>query len=283
MAQLMEHRQCELISFLTIANKGWNRLLFIDSNDDLSPFQCKTCFNICRDPSVIDDQMHCYPCLTGIIQRNNDKCPVNGHTNPTIRRIKPILKVIHSKTVLCPLSTYFKRRINDQNDVMQHVEETQREGVINEANNAQYVCHWKGTLHMLITEHLPQCINANDPTFTAKPEVENSSLEIENKSLKMENEALRMENESLKQKLLDEALELNRPLNAVNVEERKENESGLGRSVEDCHTVYDVRDQTYLSKSTSDWIQQVKLVNEQLLGEESLFEFVPCTNDNCCR
>eukprot|EP01083_Nonionella_stella_P088119 245399_1 len=296
MAQLsVQQKEQAIQKCLTVDNKGWNRSLFIGSNDELSGLQCQTCLNICRDPSVIDctehkdngiaEDVHCYQCLIHSIQQNNNK----RHNNPIVRRIKPIFNMVRKQIVLCPFSTRFKNICSEQNEVAQQIHDTrhddQKEGAPGANLNEAGKCRWKGSLNQLITEHFPHCIRVCKPTFLL--EIENKALRLQNQSLVEEIQLLKQAMPTMHQQYEENTKRLEMIITNLKRGRGTKDTDNNSNIVMTCgvkeHHVYSLHwpridDKRFLARDReSKWLHQR---NTEMYGILSLFAFVPCFGDN---
>eukprot|EP01083_Nonionella_stella_P113534 334746_1 len=174
-------------SVVKINNKGWNRSLFIASESQLSHLQCKSCAHICCEPVILNcpqhhdtsedvdqyAQMYCYQCLMQMIEDNNNKCIIQGHSNPIVFRIKQIKKIIRATTVHCPYSLHMGDQQRHNNPDNHHVYDTPDDQDENKQHEGQSfnTCQWKGTLALLLTQHLPICIHKHDPMYVLNHQI----------------------------------------------------------------------------------------------------------------
>eukprot|EP01083_Nonionella_stella_P035578 97071_1 len=214
-------------SLLKVDDNGWDIHLF-ENKIQLTSYLCAECGSVCRDASELgcdhdDDHilLHCNDCLRNLINKNQGKCPIDGHMNPVVVPSRSSRRQISKASVLCPYSAAYRASKLAQNDnggqVINTLGGDEKEGHIPafdgqiNNNHAHAQCPWKGTLNDLIDKHLEECTKQHNPSFALNATI--NALQKENNTLKQQVVSLLTEKAAEIRELKEELVRNNVTLN----------------------------------------------------------------------
>eukprot|EP01084_Bolivina_argentea_P276294 471430_1 len=186
----------EVIQLLKTDSKGWIVALFEDQIK-ITTCLCASCNSICCDAVELacdhDDDAdiypHCKNCLNNLIKNNNNKCPINSHSDPVVMPIRSIRRQVSKSKVYCPYSVQYKlqqsQNKNDNAKIIDTIGGDEKEGIAvqnYEMKQDENACKWSGTLSELIKTHMSVCVQKYNPSFMQK--ISMKKLQDENLNLR---------------------------------------------------------------------------------------------------